>query len=195
MIDSFEASVNTELNEARDKSGTLAFKNLSPFNKIQNMVSAGSKGTNINISQIMACVGQQNVEGKRIPFGFRNRSLPHFARDDFGPESKGFVSSNYITGLDPTEFYFHAMGGREGLIDTAVKTSETGYIQRRLVKALEDVMVRYDATVRNSQGGIIQFIYGEDGMAGEAIEDLRIETVKFNDFELKKRYLYSASEE
>lgn len=76
----------------------------------------------------MACVGQQNVEGKRIPFGFRNRTLPHFGRDDFGPESKGFVSSNYISGLDPSEFYFHGMGGREGLIDTAVKTADTGYI-------------------------------------------------------------------
>ena len=92
------------------------------------MVSAGSKGTNINISQIMACVGQQNVEGKRISFGFTHRTLPHFARYDFSPESKGFVSNNYIHGLDPSEFYFHAMGGREGLIDTAVKTAETGYI-------------------------------------------------------------------
>lgn len=76
----------------------------------------------------MACVGQQNVEGKRIPFGFGARSLPHFGRHDYGPESKGFVSSNYISGLDPSEFYFHAMGGREGLIDTAIKTAETGYI-------------------------------------------------------------------
>jgi len=76
----------------------------------------------------MACVGQQNVEGKRISFGFGERSLPHFGRHDYGPESKGFVSSNYITGLDPSEFFFHAMGGREGLIDTAIKTAETGYI-------------------------------------------------------------------
>jgi DNA-directed RNA polymerase II subunit RPB1 len=128
MIDSFEHSVNQELNEARDRSGTQAFKNLDQANKIQNMVQAGSKGTNINISQIMACVGQQNVEGKRIPFGFPFRTLPHFARGDYGPESKGFVSSNYISGLDPHEFYFHGMGGREGLIDTAVKTAETGYI-------------------------------------------------------------------
>ncbi len=92
------------------------------------MVSAGSKGTNINISQIMGCVGQQNVEGKRIPFGFQHRSLPHFTKYDFSPESKGFVKSNYLLGLRPAEFFFHAMGGREGLIDTAVKTSETGYI-------------------------------------------------------------------
>lgn len=76
----------------------------------------------------MGCVGQQNVEGKRIPFGFENRSLPHFNKYDFGPASKGFVKNNYISGLTPSEFFFHAMGGREGLIDTAVKTAETGYI-------------------------------------------------------------------
>lgn len=76
----------------------------------------------------MGCVGQQNVEGKRIGFGFNNRSLPHFKKYDYGPQSKGFVENNYISGLTPAEFFFHAMGGREGLIDTAVKTSETGYI-------------------------------------------------------------------
>ncbi|KAJ1619977.1 hypothetical protein T492DRAFT_403427 [Pavlovales sp. CCMP2436] len=85
------------------------------------------QGSNINISQIIGCVGQQNVEGKRIPYGFRNRTLPHFTKDDFGPESRGFVENSYLRGLTPQEFFFHAMGGREGLIDTAVKTSETGY--------------------------------------------------------------------
>lgn len=71
-------------------------------------------------------VGQQNVEGKRIPFGFKHRTLPHFIKDDYGPESRGFVENSYLAGLTPTEFFFHAMGGREGLIDTAVKTAETG---------------------------------------------------------------------
>ena len=91
------------------------------------------------------------MEGKRIPFGFNKRSLPHFSKDDFGPESKGFVSNCYLDGLTPHEFFFHAMGGREGIIDTAVKTAETGYIQRRLIKALEDVMAKYDGTVRTSK--------------------------------------------
>ena len=99
-----------------------------------------------------ACVGQQNVEGRRIAFGFRHRTLPHFNKDDYGPESRGFVENSYLRGLTPQEFFFHAMGGREGLIDTAVKTAETGYIQRRLVKAMEDLQVKYDATVRNSAG-------------------------------------------
>ena len=134
----------------------------------------------------MACVGQQNVEGKRIPFGFNRRSLPHFGKDDFGPESKGFVTSCYVSGLTPQEFYFHAMGGREGLIDTAVKTADTGYIQRRLIKALEDVQVKYDATVRTSRDQVLQFIYGEDGMAAERIEAMKIGLLKMDNKALAK---------
>ena len=117
---------------------------------------AGSKGSELNISQIIACVGQQNVQGKRIRYGFTQRTLPHFSKDDLGMESRGFVENSYLRGLSPQEFFFHAMGGREGLIDTAVKTSETGYIQRRLVKAMETVMARYDTTVRNARGCVMQ---------------------------------------
>jgi DNA-directed RNA polymerase II subunit RPB1 len=72
------------------------------------------------------------------------------------------------------------MGGREGLIDTAVKTAETGYIQRRLVKALEDVAAKYDGTVRNALGDIIQFCYGEDGMDGTKIEKQFLPTIEMN---------------
>src|ERR1700678_2354690 len=140
------------------------------------MVVAGSKGSFINISQMSFCVGQQSVEGRFIPFGFRPRTLPHFTKDDHSPESRGFVENSYLRGLTPQEFFFHAMAGREGLIDTAVKTAETGYIQRRLVKALEDVMVKYDGTVRNSLGDVIQFNYGEDGMDGAFIEKQSIKT-------------------
>lgn len=140
------------LNKARDEAGRAAQSSLDEGNNVKAMVTAGSKGSFINISQMIACVGQQNVEGKRIPFGFVDRTLPHFTKDDYGPESRGFVENSYLRGLTPQEFFFHAMGGREGLIDTAVKTSETGYIQRRLVKAMEDVMVKYDGTIRNSLG-------------------------------------------
>ena len=136
----------------------------------------------------MACVGQQNVEGKRIGFGFNKRTLPHFSKDDFGPESKGFVQNSYFLGLTPSELYFHAMGGREGLIDTAVKTAETGYISRRLMKALEDVMVKYDGTVRTSRDHVIQFLYGEDGVSGEHVEDMTIELLKLDNAQLEKRY-------
>lgn len=187
LRESFEAEVNKVLNRARDTSGTSAQRSLKEQNNVKQMVVAGSKGSFINISQMTACVGQQNVEGKRIPFGFRHRTLPHFTKDDFGPESRGFVENSYLRGLTPQEFFFHAMGGREGLIDTAVKTAETGYIQRRLVKAMEDVMVRYDGTVRNAGGDILQFCYGEDGMDAAALERQNVELMRWSDSEMQKR--------
>jgi len=188
MMESFEAEVNKVLNGARDKSGSLAQRSLLQSNNVKRMVTAGSKGSFINISQICACVGQQNVEGKRIAYGFRRRTLPHFALDDLGPESRGFVENSYLRGLTPTEFYFHAMGGREGLIDTAVKTAETGYIQRRLIKAMEDLMVRYDGTVRNSVGDVVQFLYGEDGLDGCMVEGQTLATLRLPDKRFERFY-------
>jgi len=162
--DEFEKKVNNLLNKAINDAGTIGLKSLEKGNRMVNMVSAGSKGKIINIAQMIACLGQQNVDGKRIPNSYNNRTLPNFSKYDISPESKGFVESSFIQGLKPHEFFFHAMGGREGLIDTAVKTSETGYIQRKLIKAMEDLKTYYDLSVRNAYGNIIQFIYGEDGM-------------------------------
>ena len=186
--ETFESQVQRELNLARDASGQFAQKNLKEDNNVKQMVVAGSKGTFINISQMSVCVGQQSVEGRRIPFGFRHRTLPHFTKDDFSPEARGFVENSYLRGLTPQEFFFHAMAGREGLIDTAVKTAETGYIQRRLVKALEDIMVCYDGTVRNSLGDLIQLVYGEDGMDGAFIENQYIETFNLTDKQFEHSY-------
>jgi DNA-directed RNA polymerase II subunit RPB1 len=109
MIESFEQLVNRVLNTARDQSGKSAQSALDENNSVKAMVTAGSKGSFINISQIIACVGQQNVEGKRIPYGFRKRTLPHFSKDDIGSESRGFVENSYLRGLSPQEFFFHAM--------------------------------------------------------------------------------------
>ncbi|XP_037492745.1 DNA-directed RNA polymerase II subunit RPB1 [Jatropha curcas] len=190
MMESFENKVNQTLNKARDDAGSSAQKSLSESNNLKAMVTAGSKGSFINISQMTACVGQQNVEGKRIPYGFIDRTLPHFTKDDYGPESRGFVENSYLRGLTPQEFFFHAMGGREGLIDTAVKTSETGYIQRRLVKAMEDIMVKYDGTVRNSLGDVIQFLYGEDGMDAVWIESQKLDSLKMKKSEFDRVFRY-----
>ncbi|XP_067616718.1 DNA-directed RNA polymerase II subunit RPB1-like [Eurosta solidaginis] len=189
----FENQVNRILNDARDKTGGSAKKSLTEYNNLKAMVIAGSKGSNINISQVIACVGQQNVEGKRIPYGFRKRTMPHFIKDDYGPEARGFVENSYLAGLTPSEFYFHAMGGREGLIDTAVKTAETGYIQRRLIKAMESVMVQYDGTVRNAEGQIIQLRYGEDGLCGESVEFQTLPTIQLSNKAFEKQFKFDVT--
>lgn len=170
LRESFEAAVTLALNRARDASGSWAQAPRAVMNNIKKMVLAGSKGSFINVSQMSACVGQQSVEGRRLVGGFRSRALPHFPKDDCGPSSRGFVASSYILGLSPSEFFFHAMGGREGLIDTAVKTAETGYIQRRLVKALEDAQVRHDKSVRDGEGNMLQCAYGGDCVDATYIE-------------------------
>lgn len=167
-------------NMTRDSAGKVAQASLHRTNNFRRMVAAGSKGSSINISQISACVGPQNVEGKGIPRGFCDRTLPHFRAFDDSPSARGFVMNSYSRGLNPSEFFFHAMGGREGIIDTAVKTAETGYLQRKLVKALEDAMVGYDSLARNGRGHVIQFIYGEDGMDGTAIEKQPLLTLMLN---------------
>ena len=194
MIESFEQLVNKVLNTARDHAGKSAQSSLDETNSVKAMVTCGSKGSFINISQIIACVGQQNVEGKRIPYGFKKRTLPHFSKDDIGSESRGFVENSYLRGLSPQEFFFHAMGGREGLIDTACKTAETGYIQRRLVKAMETLMARYDGTVRVSSGQVVQFLYGEDGMDAVWIEKQNFDSLTLAKVELEERYKFDTTD-
>jgi DNA-directed RNA polymerase II subunit RPB1 len=177
------------LNETTSEVGKIGFAQIEEkTNRMINMVKSGSKGKEINISQMIVCVGQQNVDGKRITYGFTDRTLPHFTKYDDGPEARGFVKNSFISGLKPHEVFFHAMGGREGLIDTAVKTSETGYIQRRLVKAMEDSKIHYDNSVRTADGTIIQYIYGEDGMDGCKIEVQIIDSIYKNNIELDLEY-------
>jgi len=194
MMESFEQLVNKVLNTARDHAGKSAQSSLDETNSVKAMVTAGSKGSFINISQIIACVGQQNVEGKRIPYGFKKRTLPHFSKDDLGPESRGFVENSYLRGLTPQEFFFHAMGGREGLIDTACKTAETGYIHRRLAKAMETVMARYDGTVRTSGEQVVQFLYGEDGMDAVWIERQDFDSLTLAKKEFDRSYVMTTSD-
>ena len=188
LRETFESQVTKSLNEARDKAGSLLQGSIKDNNNAVQMSRSGSKGSSINLAQMTATVGQQAVEGKRIPFGFKYRTLPHFTKDDYSPQARGFVENSYLRGLTPTEFFFHAMAGREGLIDTAVKTAETGYIQRRLVKALEDVQVKYDTTVRNSLGDIIQFTYGEDGLDAVYIEKQKIDSIACSNTGFDKMY-------
>ncbi|XP_011785079.1 PREDICTED: DNA-directed RNA polymerase III subunit RPC1 [Colobus angolensis palliatus] len=168
--ETLEALILKELSVIRDHAGSACLRELDKSNSPLTMALCGSKGSFINISQMIACVGQQAISGSRVPDGFENRSLPHFEKHSKLPAAKGFVANSFYSGLTPTEFFFHTMAGREGLVDTAVKTAETGYMQRRLVKSLEDLCSQYDLTVRSSTGDIIQFIYGGDGLDPAAME-------------------------
>ncbi|KAH7924840.1 beta and beta-prime subunits of DNA dependent RNA-polymerase [Leucogyrophana mollusca] len=165
-----EALISSVLSKVRDAVGEICMSELSRHNAPLIMATCGSKGSVINVSQMVACVGQQIIAGHRVPDGFQDRSLPHFPKKSKEPPSKGFVRNSFFSGLLPTEFLFHAISGREGLVDTAVKTAETGYMQRRLMKALEDLTTQYDLSVRNSTGGVVQFTYGDDGLDPACLE-------------------------
>lgn len=182
-VDEFETRVNNILSKAQNDAGGVALKTLSKVNRFIVMFLAGAKGSEINIQQMTACLGQQNVDGKRIPYGFEHRTLPHYTKYDDSAAARGFVESSYINGLSPQELFFHAMGGRIGLIDTAVKTSTTGYIQRRLIKGLEDLMVQYDMTIRTNKNKVVQFAYGDDSMDTIKVEnqDLPIAEMSIQD--------------
>jgi DNA-directed RNA polymerase II subunit RPB1 len=188
-VEEFETQVNSILNQATSEAGKIGLKSLDKDNRFVIMVNAGSKGSDLNISQMISCLGQQNVDGKRIPYGFESRTLPHFTKYDDSPSARGFVESSYINGLSPQELFFHAMGGRVGLIDTAVKTSTTGYIQRRLIKGLEDLMVSYDMTVRTNKNKIVQFAYGDDNIDTTKVEDQSIPIVSMSTQDIYAHYL------
>eukprot|EP00835_Amoeboradix_gromovi_P005030 NODE_436_length_8630_cov_0.178877.p1 type:complete len:1558 gc:universal NODE_436_length_8630_cov_0.178877:7372-2699(-) len=138
-----------------------------PENGFQLMTGTGAKGSNVNASQISCCLGQQELEGRRPPIMASGKSLPSFRSKEIHPRAGGFVSDRFLSGIRPQEYYYHCMAGREGLIDTAVKTARSGYLQRCLIKHLEGFSIAYDSTVRDSSdrnGAIIQFLYGEDGL-------------------------------
>jgi DNA-directed RNA polymerase subunit A' len=178
--EALELYVVNELSRARDRAGRTADRAFPDDNSGIIMASTGARGSTLNIGQMTAALGQQSIRGKRIQKGYHNRSLPHFKKNDPNPDSKGFIKSNYRDGLSPLEFFFHAMGGREGLVDTAVRTQQSGYMQRRLINALEHLKIEYDHTVRDPHGNIIQYLYGEDGVDpaksdhGEAVNISRL---------------------
>ncbi|HEV2448868.1 MAG TPA: DNA-directed RNA polymerase subunit A' [Thermoplasmata archaeon] len=164
LEETLEVQVRRELGKARDAAGDIAGRYLGLENPAVILAKSGARGSMLNLTQMAGAVGQQSVRGERLLRGYYGRTLPHFARGDLGADARGFVSSSYKRGLSPTEYFFHSMGGREGLVDTAVRTSRSGYMQRRLINALEDLKVAEDGTVRNTAGTIIQYAYGEDGV-------------------------------
>ena len=184
----FEDQVFGILNQATSDAGSLGQKSLSSENRLLAMVRSGSKGEPLNVAQMMACLGQTAIEGKRVPYGFTDRTLPHYKKYDDSAEARGFIESSFIRGLTPQEFFFHAMSGREGLIDTAVKTADTGYIQRQLIKSMEDLTVQHDGTVRDANNNIVQYHYGEDGINPTKIETQSLPIGKLSQEEIKTQF-------
>ena len=184
----FEDQVFGILNQATDNAGKAGKKSLSTENRLLAMVNSGSKGNTTNVAQMIACLGQQAIEGKRIQYGFTDRTLPHYKKYDDGAEARGFIESSFIRGLTPQEFFFHAMSGREGLIDTAVKTAETGYIQRQLIKAMEDLVVQHDGTVRDANMNLMQFHYGEDGIMATKVENQSLPLGKLSQEDIRREF-------
>ncbi|XP_012587032.1 PREDICTED: DNA-directed RNA polymerase I subunit RPA1 isoform X2 [Condylura cristata] len=165
MIDlKFKEEVNHYSNEINKACMPFGLHRQFPENNLQMMVQSGAKGSTVNTMQISCLLGQIELEGRRPPLMASGKSLPCFEPYEFTPRAGGFVTGRFLTGIKPPEFFFHCMAGREGLVDTAVKTSRSGYLQRCIIKHLEGLVVQYDLTVRDSDGSVVQFLYGEDGL-------------------------------
>ncbi|MEM4146363.1 MAG: DNA-directed RNA polymerase subunit A', partial [Metallosphaera sp.] len=164
LEESLESYILDTLDKLRNEAGEIATMHLDPFNNAYIMARTGARGSVLNITQMAAMLGQQSVRGERIKRGYSTRTLPHFKPNDISPEARGFIYSSFRSGLNPIETFFHAAGGREGLVDTAVRTSQSGYMQRRLINALSDLRIEYDGTVRTLYGEVIQTLYGGDGV-------------------------------
>jgi DNA-directed RNA polymerase subunit A' len=161
--ETLEMKIMQTLGKARDSAGDIAEDHFSDTNPAVIMAESGARGSMLNLTQMAGAVGQQAVRGERINRGYEDRTLSHFAPDDLSADAHGFVEHSYRGGLEPKEFFFHAMGGREGLVDTAVRTSKSGYLQRRLINALSELETQYDGTVRDTSDTVVQFEFGEDG--------------------------------
>ncbi|CAL8145005.1 unnamed protein product [Orchesella dallaii] len=167
---------NNQINRACLPHGLV---DIFPDNNLQLLVQSGAKGSTVNTMQMSCALGQIELEGKRPHMTMSGKTLPSFKAYDVTPRAGGFIAGRFLTGIRPQEFFFHCMAGREGLIDTAVKTSRSGYLQRCLVKLLEGVVVQYDGTVRDSDGSVIQFLYGEDGLDVGKSQYLKSKQLKF----------------
>ena len=180
--ETLEMKIMQALGRARDNAGDIAEEHFDEDNPAVIMAESGARGSLLNLTQMAGCVGQQAVRGERINRGYDGRTLSHYAEGDLSADARGFVEASYTSGLNPKEFFFHAMGGREGLVDTAVRTSKSGYLQRRLINALSELETQYDGTVRDSRDNIVQFEFGEDGtspvqVSSKEDHDIEVEAI------------------
>ena len=162
LQETLELKILEVLNKARNETGALVAKHASPDSHTMLMANSGARGNLLNLAQMAACVGQQAMRGKRIEKGYADRTLSCFKKGDLSPASRGFIKNGFKTGLEPHEFFFGAITGRDSLMDTALRTPKSGYLYRRLANAMQDLKAEYDGTIRDSAKRIVQFEYGED---------------------------------
>lgn len=193
-----EQNIFNNLNKARDEIGSLVMKSINTNNSLFQVIASKAKGNVLNISQILGSVGQQNIQWRkrqgRVPLIINNRSLPYFYQYDTTPTARGFIEHSYVDGLNVEEFFFHMQTGREGVIDTACKTADVGYLQRKLIKSLEDIKVCYDMTVRNEGNRIVQFCYGTNNIETSKIKKCKFNIIWLNNDEFDKMYLWTPKE-
>ena len=187
---SLEEDIKEQLDGAKYDFEKYLKKTIDRTNGMYITNSSGAKGDVLSaICQTRGFLGQTSIINRRVAFGYDKRTLPHFSKDDYGAVSRGFIVNNFFNGLDPHELFFHQMGGRVGVIDTAIKTAESGYMQRRLIKALEDLSVKYGGTVRNGINNIVQFAYGDDGIDPCKLNKQELKLIEYSDEEMAKKYL------
>jgi len=181
VLETLELKILEILNRARNTAGELVAKHVDKNSQLFTIIQSGAKGNPINLAQMVACVGQQAMRGKRIERGYRGRTLTCFRKGDLRSAERGFIRSGFKKGLNPKEFFFGGMTGRDSLMDTALRTPKSGYLYRRLANALQDLKVEYDFTVRDASRKIVQFKYGEDGIDVSKSEKGRINVKRIID--------------
>lgn len=195
--ETFEMDIKDILKSADNDIEGKTYKYLKenhPDNNFFVMIDSGAKGKANNIGQIISGLGQNVLEFKRIKKKVNNRTLPHIFQNDDRGHARGFIKNSYYHGLDPIEFFFHHMTAREGMIDTAIKTADSGYLQRKLIKGMEDVMVAYDKTVRNGNNVLIQMIYGANGINQTYYKDVPLKVIAMNNEDIKKIFGFTTNE-
>jgi DNA-directed RNA polymerase II subunit RPB1 len=190
-LDMIESSLQNELGPVNANLGKLLMDSVEHDNNFYTLIGSKAKGKPVNFAQIAGCMGQMTLEGKRMKKKINGRTLPIFYQNDDTASSRGFIPSNLVDGLKGHEFFFNATSGREGLIDTAIKTSETGYIQRKLIKALEDLYVRYDGTIRTIDNTVVQYLYGESGINQVKQTEVKIKTIEMNNKQVIEQYVFT----
>jgi DNA-directed RNA polymerase II subunit RPB1 len=190
----YEFRLFSELNIIRDDVSKLIMANLTAENSFNIMASSGSKGSATNMGQMSGCLGLQAFEGKIMPKKYNYRTLPYFHQHDDRAVSRGLVKQSFVRGLEFPEYVFHLMASRLGIIEQAIKTSETGYAQRKLIKSMEDIMIKYDNTVRSANDGMIQFVYGDSGADTTKQYEYVVRMIEANNEEVANKHKFTPQE-